>query len=162
MFKEIKEIARESPITKFFNLKHVWNCSACILLIPPQLNYKSLIWLSWLKDLEIPCWVFIEIKKKLHTYVVVSFHEKLTTQKTLFIIKRVFAHIKSSEFKWGVIKIHGHLCTMEWFKGGLLSKECFISTLLKSVSNVQCILTKYWMRYIHWIGMFFLFILDLN
>lgn len=32
-------------------------------------------------------------------YVVASFLGKLTTQKTLFIIKRVFAFLKNPEFK---------------------------------------------------------------
>lgn len=61
--------------------------------------------------------VKLKKKKKVCTYVVVSFLGKLTTQKTLFIIKRVFASLKNPEFKIGIIKIQEHLCITEWFKG---------------------------------------------
>lgn len=90
--------------------------------------------------------------KKVCTYDVVRFHGKLTTQKTFFIIKKVFAlfNCKNSELKWGVIKTQEHLCVMEWFKGCLLSKGHISFILLKFVFNTQCILPRYWMRYIHW------------
>lgn len=92
----------------------------------------------------------------------VSNHGKLTTQKTLFIIKRAFAPLKNSEFKLGVIKIQEYLCIMEWFKGCLLSKGYIHFTLVKFIFNVYCIHTKYWMGYIDWVVMFTWFILNLN